>query len=144
MNGYLSRSGTESVEAISKELGDVLTESAGIVRNNGQLKMALNKIQELKERWKKIVPSDKGTWANRSVIAIRKLHPSIVMGEAIITGALYRDESRGAHYKPDFPNRDDKNWLKTTVARYEDKSDKVTLDYKPVDISILQPQESNN
>lgn len=144
MNEYLSRSGTESVEAVSKELGDILTNSAGIVRYNEQLKIALNIIQELKERWNKITPSDKGTWANRSVIAIRKLRPSIVMGEAIITGALHRDESRGAHYKPDFPNRDDSNWLKTTIARYEDRTNKVILSYKPVDISILQPLDSTN
>jgi succinate dehydrogenase / fumarate reductase flavoprotein subunit len=144
MNGYMSRSGTESVEAVAKELGDILTDSAGIVRYNGQLKIALNKIQELKERWNKIVPSDKSTWANLSIIAIRKLRPSIVMGEAIITGALHRDESRGAHYKPDFPNRDDNNWLKTTVTRYEERTNKVTVSYKSVDISILQPQDSNN
>jgi succinate dehydrogenase / fumarate reductase flavoprotein subunit len=144
MNGYSSRGGTESVEAVSKELGTILTDSAGIVRYNGQLKIALNKIQELKDRWNKIVPSDKGAWANRSVIAIRKLLPSIAMGEAIITGALQRDESRGAHYKPDFPNRDDTSWLKTTVARYEESTNKVTVNYKSVDISILQPLDSNN
>ncbi len=144
MNGYWKRNGSESADRISQELGEVLTDSAGIVRHNEQLTLALSKIQELKERWNKIVPLDKSNWANQSIIAIRKLRPSIVMGEAIITGALHRNESRGAHYKPDFPDRDDANWLKTTVASYDDKIGKVTLNYKPVDLSILQPLDGNH
>ena len=141
MSDYLKRSGNESVEIISKELGTVLTENAGIIRNNANLKDALIKIEELKERWTKVASPDKGAWANSSVIAIRKLRPCIVLAEAIVTAALARDESRGAHYKPDFPNRDDSNWLKTTVARYDHMSGKVTLEYKPVDVSILPPQD---
>lgn len=144
MAGYLKRSGTESVEAITKELGEILTQNAGIVRYNANLKNSLLEIQELKERWNQIACPDKGTWANSSVIAIRKLRPCIVLAEAIITGALARDESRGAHYKPAFPNRDDSNWLKTTVVRYENDSGKMTLQYKPVDVSILRPQDGNN
>ena len=142
MKGYLSRSGTQSLEEVTKDLGDTLTENAGIVRYNEKLETALSKIQELKERWKSIVPSDKGNWANASVIAIRKLRPGIIMGEAIITGALQRNESRGAHYKPDFPKRDDAGWLKKTIAGYDDKTGRVVLDYKQVDISLLPPADS--
>jgi succinate dehydrogenase / fumarate reductase flavoprotein subunit len=144
MVSYLERSGSENVETISKELGKVLTENAGIVRYNANLENALHKIQELKERWQYVACPDKGTWANSSVIEIRKLRPCIVLAEAIVTAALARNESRGAHYKPDFPNRDDSNWLKTTVARYENVADKVTLHYKPVDISILRPQNGKD
>jgi succinate dehydrogenase / fumarate reductase flavoprotein subunit len=144
MNDSLKRNGTESVEAIALELGEILTENAGIVRDNANLKNALGKIDDMKERWKNIVPSDKGTWANSSVIAIRKLRPCIVMGEAIVTGALHRNESRGAHYKPDFPNRDDTNWLKTTIVRFDDRTNEVVLSYKPVDVSILNPKDSDN
>lgn len=144
MASYLNRSGNENVETILEELGKVLTENAGIVRYNSNLENALHKIQELKERWQHIACPDKGTWANSSVIKIRKLFPCIVLAEAIVTGALARNESRGAHYKPDFPNRDDSNWLKTTVARYENAADKVTLNYKPVDVSILPPQDGKD
>jgi succinate dehydrogenase / fumarate reductase flavoprotein subunit len=144
MVSYLERNGNENVETISKELGKILIENAGIVRYNANLENALHKIQELKERWQNIACPDKGIWANSSIIAIRKLRPCIVLAEAIVTGALARNESRGAHYKPDFPNRDDSNWLKTTVARYENAADKITLQYKPVDVSILRPQDEKD
>lgn len=139
MNNLLNRNGNESVDIITKELGETLTENAGIVRYNTNLESALTKIQELKERFNKTVCPDKGSWANSSVIAMRKLLPCIVLAESIVTGALARNESRGAHYKPDFPNRDDNNWLKTTIARYEGRTKKIKLEYKPVDVSILKP-----
>lgn len=142
MSGYMKRRGNESAEAISEELCSVLTENAGIIRYNNNLRTALLKIQELRERGNKIAPTDNGSWANSSIIAIRRLRSLIVLAETIITGALARDESRGAHYKPDFPNRDDASWLKTTIARYEGMAGKVTLKYKSVDVSILKPQFS--
>ena len=144
MNGYFSRSGAESTAAITEELGKTLTENAGIVRRNENLKTALNQIQELKERWTKIVPEDKGNWANSSVISIRKLRPCLTLAEAIVTGALGRNESRGAHYKPEFPKRDDRNWLKTTVAKVNGKNGGITLDYKAVDVSILPPPDDGS
>lgn len=142
MKGYLNRSGTESLEEVTKKLGDVLTENAGIVRYNKKLETALLEIQELKERWNKIVPADKGNWANTSVIAMRKLHSGIVMGEAIVTGALNRNESRGAHYKPEYPQRDDAGWLRKTIAGYNENAGRVVLAYEPVDISLLSPTDS--
>jgi succinate dehydrogenase / fumarate reductase flavoprotein subunit len=144
MQSYMKRNGSESVEKITAELEKTLIETAGIVRYNSKLENGLDKIQELKERWTKIAPADKGTWANSSVIAIRKLRPCLVLGQAIIAGALNRNESRGAHYKPDYSNRDDENWLKATIARYEDRNGKVALDYKPVDVSILHPGNSDS
>ena len=138
IGSYLKRTGNESTENVSKELGEILTENAGIVRNNANLKRALLKIQELHERWYNISSPDMGTWANPSLIALRKLRPCIVLAESIVTAALARDESRGSHYKQDFPNRDDSNWLKTTIASYD--NGRIALRYKPVDVSILHPQ----
>lgn len=141
MHSCLKRDGSESAADIAMELGNTLTETAGIVRSNTNLKNGLNRIQELKERWEQIAPTDTGTWANSSVIAIRKLRPCLVVAQAVLTGALNRNESRGAHYKPDYPNRDDANWLKTTIARYN--GEEVSLTYKPVDVSIFPPQKDN-
>lgn len=138
---YTKRTGNECADTITKELGEILTNHAGIVRYNSNLTTALNNIQELKERWENISSPDKGIWANSSLISIRKLHSCIVLSEAIVAGALARNESRGAHFKPDFPERDDKNWLKTTIVRYENKT---ILSYKPVDSSILKPQDDSN
>ena len=57
----------------------------------------------------------------------------------ITKGALLRDEFRGAHYKPEFPERDDKNWLKTTIATYDPKKDEPVISYVPVDMRYLKP-----
>ncbi len=141
IGSYTYRSGNDSVGNISNELGKILTHSVGIIRNNDQLKKAIVSINELKERWRKIVPDDKSQWANASLIAIRKLRSCIILAEAIAAGALARNESRGAHYKPEFPQRDDLNWLKTTIANYV--GNKISLDYKPVDVSILKPGKAS-
>ncbi len=137
IKGYFSFRGNESASAISNELGEVLTLSAGILRYNDQLKKALIKINELKQRWFRISAGDNSQWANSSIIAIRKLRACIVLAEAVVAGALARDESRGAHCKPDFPRRNDFDWLKTTIAKYEENE--IKLCYKPVDISLYSP-----
>lgn len=141
-NSFLKQSGSESAEMIFREIGELLSDNAGIVRNNADLKKALFKIEELKERGHRIASPDKGTWANSSVIAIRKLLPRMILAEAVLSGALARNESRGAHYKPEFPKRDDEKWQKTTIARMV--GGKIQLEYKPVDVSILPPQKSKD
>lgn len=143
MSGFLKRMGSESTGRITEEMGNTLTNHAGIVRDNDSLKDALNKIQELKERWEKIAPADKGSWANSSIISIRKLKSCLILAQTIISGALNRDESRGAHYKPEFPNRDDANWLKKTLARYDNESGEVVLSYQPVDLSLISPENES-
>lgn len=135
---YTNRSGNESAGAISNELGEILSLSAGILRYNDQLEKALVKIDGLKERWRRISTADKSHWANSSLIIIRKLHACIVLAEAIVAGALARNESRGSHYKPEFPLRNDYDWLKTTIAVYD--GNKIKLGYKPVDLSLLTPE----
>lgn len=138
IRGYMENRGSERIETISKELGEVLTQSAGVLRYNEQLKEALDKIYELKQRWYRIEAVDKSQWANSSAISIRKLRSCIILSEAIVRGALARNESRGAHYKPEFPLTDNLNWLKTTIAKYD--GDKIKLNYKPVDVSIISPR----
>jgi succinate dehydrogenase / fumarate reductase flavoprotein subunit len=65
----------------------------------------------------------------------------LALARVIVRGALLRDESRGAHYKPDFPKRDDKNFLKTTRARYDAATTEPKIDYEPVDTSLIPPRE---
>ncbi len=138
IKSYSSRSGSENVINVSNELGDVLTLCAGIIRDNTLLKERLVKINELKERWYRITTSDNNHWANSTNISIRKLHSCLVLAEAIIAGALARNESRGSHYKPEYPKRDDINWLKTTIANYT--RSQIVLNYKTVDTPLLKPE----
>src|SRR6185312_17475130 len=95
-----------------------MTEHATVTRYNKGLKQADEKIVELLCRYKKINLSDKSQWANTSFAFARQLQNMLQLARTITLGALMRDESRGAHYKPDFPERNDEKFLKTTKASF--------------------------
>ncbi len=98
----------------------------------------LGKIRTLQQRYKKINLSDRSKWSNQTLNFARELENMIVLARVITLGALARNESRGAHYKPDFPDRDDANWLKTTRAKWVNND--IQLTYEPVDISLIKPR----
>lgn len=133
-----SMSGNENAYKLHDELGKVMTDNVTVVRYNKNLEETDVKLRELQERWKKIGLSDVSDWANQETVFIRQLHHMLEIARVITLGALARNESRGAHYKPDFPERDDANWLKTTLARYT--KDGPALDYESVDVKHLQPK----
>jgi succinate dehydrogenase / fumarate reductase flavoprotein subunit len=131
--------GTENPLAIWRELGDIMTENVTVIRYNAALQKTLAKIAELSERFTHINLQDRTQWANQTLNFVRELGNMLVLAKVITLGALARNETRGAHYKPEFPNRDDANWLKTTVASYDDGN--IKLEYEAVDISLLPLRE---
>jgi succinate dehydrogenase / fumarate reductase flavoprotein subunit len=84
--------------------------------------------------------SDKSQWANTTFAFTRELYNMLQLARVIAQGAAMRDESRGAHYKPDFPERDDKNWLKTTKASFAADADAPKFEFEAVDISLTAPR----
>lgn len=138
VNEILHLSGTENPFVLHKELGDLMTENVTVIRYNDRLERTREKLREFKDRWHHIDLPDKGQWANASVVFTRQLWNMFVLAEAITEGARLRDESRGAHYKPDFPDRDDEHFLKTTRARFT--PDGPEIDYEAVDVSLLTPR----
>jgi succinate dehydrogenase / fumarate reductase, flavoprotein subunit len=135
----LHQQGSENPITIWRELGDVMTENVTVIRYNAALTKTLTKIDELSDRFKKINLQDRTQWANQTLNFARELGNMLVLARAITMGALERNETRGAHYKPEFPERDDKNWLKTTKASYQ--TGKITLEYEPIDTSLLPLRE---
>jgi succinate dehydrogenase / fumarate reductase, flavoprotein subunit len=135
----LHQQGSENPITIWKELGDTMTENVTVIRYNGKMKQTLAKIDALEERYKRINLSDRTQWANQTLQFARELENMLILARVITLGAIARDETRGAHYKPDFPERDDANWLKTTKASYN--GGKIKLEYEPVDISLTPPRE---
>ena len=135
----LHQQGSENPITIWRELGDVMTENVTVIRYNAALAKTLTKIDELSDRFKKINLQDRTQWANQTLSFARELGNMLVLARAITMGALERNETRGAHYKPEFPNRDDKNWLKTTKATYQ--SGNIKLEYEPVDTSLIPLRE---
>jgi succinate dehydrogenase / fumarate reductase flavoprotein subunit len=134
----LSSTGTENPFKIWRELGETMTKHATIVRYNAGLDEADAKIVELMARYKNINLSDKSQWANTSFAFTRQLYNMLELARVIVQGARCRDESRGAHYKPEFPTRNDEQFLKTTKASFVDGAPKIT--YEDVDTQWITPR----
>jgi len=134
----ISQEGSENPITIWRELGDLMTEHVTVTRTNKNLEVAHAAIQTLQDRYKRINLSDRTRWSNQTLNFARELENMLILSRVITLGALARNESRGAHYKPEFPDRDDANWLKTTRARWLNCD--VQLSYEPVDISLIKPR----
>jgi succinate dehydrogenase / fumarate reductase flavoprotein subunit len=130
--------GKENVYALAKELGEWMTANVTVIRDNDKLRATDTRLLELKDRWANIGLHDQSGWANQELSFIKQLWNMLELARVITLGALKRDESRGAHYKPAFPERDDANFLKTTKARW--RSDGPELSYEPVDTSLIKPR----
>jgi succinate dehydrogenase / fumarate reductase, flavoprotein subunit len=150
-------SGSENPYQLAKELGDVMTENCTVVRYNDRLKKTVEKVRELKERWKNVNVLDTGNVANRALSYTNQVWNMLELGEVIATSALLRDESRGAHYKPDFSlpepkskdPREDPSWMelwkkrhekwaKTTMAKYSPEGPQIS--YEDVPTPVLAPE----
>jgi succinate dehydrogenase / fumarate reductase flavoprotein subunit len=134
----LTNNGTENPFRLWRELGETMTKHATIIRYNAGLAEADAKIVELLDRYKNINLSDKSQWANTSFAFARQLKNMLELARVIVQGAALRDESRGAHYKPDFPERNDEKFLKTTKASFVDNAPK--FEYEEVDTSLIPPR----
>ena len=134
----LSQDGTENPMTIWRELGEIMTEHVTVTRINKNLETADARIRTLQERARKMNLSDRTRWSNQTLNFARELENMIILARVVTLGALARNESRGAHYKPDFPERDDANWLKTTRAKWV--NNEIQLSYEAVDISQITPR----
>jgi succinate dehydrogenase / fumarate reductase flavoprotein subunit len=134
----ISQDGSENPITIWRELGDIMTEHVTVTRINKNLEKADAQIRALQERYRKINLSDRTRWSNQTLNFARELENMIILARVVTVGALARNESRGAHYKPEFPDRDDAKWLKTTRAKWV--NNEVQLAYEPVDISQITPR----
>jgi len=136
----LKNEGTENPFRIWRELGKTTTEHATVIRYNKGLKQADEKILELLDRYKKVNLSDKSQWANTSFAFARQLYNMLELSRCVVLGGLLRDESRGAHYKPDFPERDDARFLKTTKASFTGDATGPHFEYENVDTQYIKPR----
>jgi succinate dehydrogenase / fumarate reductase, flavoprotein subunit len=132
--------GTENPFRLWRELGQTMTEHATTIRYNSGLKKADEKIVELLDRYKKINLSDRSQWANTSFAFARQLRNMLELARTITLGAIARDESRGAHYKPDFPERNDERFLKTTRAAFTGAPEGPRLSFEEVDTQFITPR----
>jgi len=135
----LSRKGPENLYDIRRELRSCMDTNVGVFRTGAELSQALEKIRSLRKRYANISLGDTSTIYNTNLYHALEVANLLDLAEVMVTGALARTESRGAHARRDYPTRDDENWLKHTLAFYTE--DGPRLDYKPVTITTWQPVE---
>lgn len=137
----MNMEGTENAYQIHKELGEWMTDNVTVVRENAKLEKTDEKIKELLERWNNININDTSRWSNQGVMFTRQLKQMLHLARVITIGALNRNESRGAHYKPEFPERNDEEWLKTTIAAFNAETESPEFSYEEVDVSLIKPRK---
>ncbi len=131
--------GTENAFSIYKEMSTYMADNCLIVYYEDKLRKTLDKLNELQQRFNNIELIDNGNWANQSLLFARQLYDMLIYAKAVVVAALERKESRGSLYKPEYPKRDDQNWLKTTKAKYE--NGKIELEYQKVEMTHIKPVE---
>lgn len=136
---HFKSNGKENVYTLRNELQKTMDSQVAVFRNGTALESALKKIKELKERLPEASVKDRGRIYNTDLLCALEVENLLDLAEVIVTGALARTESRGAHARRDFPQRDDTNWLKHTLAYRAPPGPR--LDYSPVAITMWQPVE---
>jgi succinate dehydrogenase / fumarate reductase flavoprotein subunit len=140
MDRLASGAGGENPYAIAKELGDEMTAASTVVKSAERLMQARTKLAELRDRFARISLSDTGMWTNQNLSFARATGDMLILAEAMIEGGIERKESRGSHYRTDFPDRDDDRFLRTTVARFSPESTKPIISFEPVALPLVQPR----
>ncbi len=135
--------GTENPYLIGRELGDEMTAACTVVKSEPRLLQAREKLAELRDRYGRVRLSDTGLWTNQNLSYARAVGDMLRIADAMIEGSLLRKESRGSHYRTDFPKRHDGDFLKTSVARLDPSTDRCTIAYEDVEVGLVVPRERN-
>ncbi len=138
-DALIKNTGGENQYVLHEEMGKWMTDNVTVVRYNDRLKATDEKLLELLERYKKVSINDSNMWATHALPHARQLYNMLQLARVITLGALNRDESRGAHYKPDFPNRDDENFMKTTIAEFSGEGP--VFSWEQIDVSLVEPRK---
>lgn len=135
----MKRDGEENPYELRKELRTAVTDYMGVYRTGELMQTGLEKVRELKARFADIHLKDPGRFYNTNLFHVLELENLIDLAEVMLVGGLAREESRGAHSRRDFTERDDENFLKHTLVW--GKGEELELDYKPAVITHWKPVE---
>ena len=139
VEAWISRSGGKMAHHLLNDLKVVMSEKVGIFRTKKQLEEALEKIREIREDYGRAFVSGRCLRYSQAIVNLIEFGYMVDLTEVITLGALLREETRGSHYRRDFPRRDDARWLKHTLVRLKDG--KPDVSYRDVQITKYQPQE---
>ena len=139
IQALLDQPGVYRIAEIRQAYQDCMTEHCGVFRTEDVMRTGLAKLKEIQQKYTQIRLDDKGTLWNTEITEALELRSLLVVGDMILTSALNRQESRGSHFREDFSQRDDRNFLKHTLAYYSPAG--IDLDYMPVVVNMFEPQE---
>lgn len=134
----MANRGTDRAWQLRDELGRTMSTNLGLVRTSESITRALAEVRRIKAAASTVTLHDHGTCFNTDLIQALELSCLVDLAETIVVGALAREESRGAHYRGDFPTRRDADWLKHTIAVQTPTGP--ALSYAPVTITTHQPK----
>jgi succinate dehydrogenase / fumarate reductase flavoprotein subunit len=137
IRSIFARSGGQRPWQVREDLATVMYDYAGVFRTQERLEHCLTTIGELRERGATVVVDDTGDRFNTDLMSVFELESMLEMADCLVTGALARQESRGAHTRLDFLERDDERWMRHTLAWFDGGT--VRLDYKPVTVTRFEP-----
>lgn len=140
-DGIRAMDGPVNPYDLYRRMADLMTKNVTVVRYNDRLEETLRTLDEIAREYRRIGVGDPSVWNNTTTVFVRELGAMIDLAKVITAGALARDESRGSHYKPEFPERDDERWLKTTLATYDPETGSPRLSYEAVDLSLIEPRK---
>jgi succinate dehydrogenase / fumarate reductase, flavoprotein subunit len=139
IDSLMNQSGTIRIGTLRQNFQDCMTQYCGVFRTEELMREGLNQLKQLQQQYQQVFLDDKGTCWNTELIEALELRSLMVVGEIILTSALNRKESRGAHCREDYPQRDDANFLKHTMAFYSPAG--IDLSYLSVTMTRFEPQE---
>lgn len=139
IQALLEQPGQYRIGQIRNAFQDCMTGHCGVFRTEDLMKEGLQQLQQLQDQYSQIYLDDKGSCWNTEIIEALEMRSLMIVGQLILTSALQRQESRGAHFREDYSDRDDTNFLKHTMAYYSPAG--IDLQYRPVAITMFKPQE---
>lgn len=139
IQALLEQPGQYRIDQIRNAFQDCMTQYCGVFRTEELMRQGLQQLQQLQQQSSQIYLDDKGSCWNTEIVEALELRSLMVVAQLILTSALNRQESRGAHSREDYPERDDTNFLKHTMAYYSPAG--IDLQYRPVTITLFEPKE---
>ena len=139
LDALLHGDGPEQADALKREMQEIMTAKVGIFRTGGDLEEAVHRLQALLVRSRHIGLRNAADGPNPELVTAYRTQKMLKVALCIATGALARTESRGAHFREDYPRRDDSAWLRRTLASWKDPADTLpSLGYEPLDVMSME------
>jgi succinate dehydrogenase / fumarate reductase, flavoprotein subunit len=139
LQALVDQPGEYRINQVRQAFQDCMTDYCGVFRTEKLMREGLEKLQVIRQQAERVYLDDKAALWNSELVEALELQSLLTVGEVILTGALNRQESRGAHYREDFPDRNDTDFLKHTMAFYSPAG--IDIQSRPVAITMFEPQE---